>query len=58
MDKRVFNGRDVFERKISDSRTAKVVEQMSGPIETLVPDDAPGWIVARYEELVGYCSES
>lgn len=40
---------------IDDSRTAKVVAQMSGPVENLVPDDAPGWVVGQYNSLIGEC---
>ncbi|MEP5758958.1 MAG: CvpA family protein [Litoreibacter sp.] len=40
---------------VDDSRTAKVVAQMSGPFEELVPDDAPGWVVAQYNNLIAEC---
>ncbi|MFO7920305.1 CvpA family protein [Rhodobacteraceae bacterium W635] len=40
---------------ISDSRSAVVFDSMQGQLESQIPDDAPGWIVQRYEELVGSC---
>jgi len=43
---------------IDDSRTARVVGEMSGPIDTLVPSDAPGWIVGTYEKLIADCIET
>lgn len=40
---------------IDDSRTARVVGEMSGPIDGLIPTDAPGWIVGTYEDLISHC---
>lgn len=40
---------------IDDSRTANIYERVEQEIENNLPEDAPGWIVARYEELVGAC---
>jgi membrane protein required for colicin V production len=40
---------------IDDSRTARVVGEMSGPIDNVVPSDAPGWIVGTYEKLIADC---
>lgn len=40
---------------VDDSRTAKVVAQMSGPIDGIVPEDAPGWIVNQYNTLIAEC---
>lgn len=40
---------------VDDSRTAKVVQQMSGPVDQIVPDDAPGWIVGQYNNLISDC---
>lgn len=40
---------------VDDSRTAKVIAQMSGPIDGIVPDDAPGWIVGQYNNLISDC---
>lgn len=43
---------------IDDSRTAKVVSQMSGSVDDVIPTDAPGWIVGTYEDLISHCTES
>lgn len=43
---------------VDDSRTAKVVAQMSGPIDAMMPTDAPGWIVGTYEDLISHCGET
>ena len=40
---------------VDDSRTAKVVAQMSEPIDDAIPTDAPGWIVGTYEDLISHC---
>ncbi len=42
---------------IDDSRTARVVAEMSAPIDSVVPTDAPGWIVGTYEDLISHCVE-
>jgi membrane protein required for colicin V production len=41
---------------VQESRSAKVFSRMSGQMDDTMPDDAPGWIVARYEELVSKCT--
>ena len=41
---------------VDDSRTAVVFAQVSEAIDEQVPEDAPGWIAARYDELIGQCS--
>ncbi|MAQ85615.1 CvpA family protein [Psychromarinibacter halotolerans] len=41
---------------VDNSRTAKIFERVRGDIDNQIPDDAPGWIVSRYETLVGNCS--
>lgn len=41
---------------VDDSRTAKVFARTQDKIDESIPDDAPGWIVARYETLVSTCS--
>ena len=41
---------------IDDSRTAVVFSQISTALDEQLPDDAPGWIAARYDELIGKCS--
>ncbi len=40
---------------VDDSRSAKVFASMQGSVNSAMPQDAPGWIVARYEDLVGSC---
>ncbi|MFN6978722.1 MAG: CvpA family protein [Gemmobacter sp.] len=41
---------------VDDSRSARVFAAFQDRIEAAIPDDAPGWIVARYEALVGDCA--
>ncbi len=40
---------------VDDSRTAQVFARTQVNINDRIPTDAPGWIVARYEQLVGDC---
>ncbi|MGJ8584598.1 MAG: CvpA family protein [Marinosulfonomonas sp.] len=40
---------------IDDSRTNKIFASVQQNLNDSIPEDAPGWIVARYEELVGTC---
>lgn len=40
---------------VDDSRTARIFARSESDIDQQIPTDAPGWIVARYEELVGDC---
>ncbi|MCG6903349.1 MAG: CvpA family protein [Rhodobacter sp.] len=40
---------------VDDSRTAKIFRRTQETIDQQIPDDAPGWIVQRYEQLVGDC---
>jgi membrane protein required for colicin V production len=40
---------------IDDSRTANVFENFQANIDENIPTDAPGWIVARYNELTNVC---
>ena len=40
---------------IEESRSALIFERAQANIERQIPEDAPGWIVARYEGLVGDC---
>ncbi|WP_425050208.1 CvpA family protein [Psychromarinibacter sp. S121] len=42
---------------VDNSRTAKIFERVRGDIDNQIPDDAPGWIVSRYETLVSNCTE-
>ena len=41
---------------IDDSRTANIFARTQDKLNEQIPSDAPGWIVARYEELVGACA--
>ena len=40
---------------VDDSRTAKIFARTQTSIAEQIPKDAPGWIVERYEQLVGDC---
>ena len=40
---------------IEESRTAQVFSGVQDSLNAWVPEDAPGWILLRYEELVGSC---
>lgn len=40
---------------IDDSRTARIFARMQDDINDAIPEDAPGWIVSRYEQLIGDC---
>ncbi len=40
---------------VENSRSAQVFSRLSGDLDQQVPSDAPGWIVARYEQLVSGC---
>jgi membrane protein required for colicin V production len=41
---------------VDNSRTAIIFAQVSEAIDEQIPEDAPGWIAARYDELIGKCS--
>lgn len=41
---------------IDNSRTAKVFASFQANIDQQIPTDAPGWIVARYNELTNICA--
>lgn len=41
---------------VDNSRTAAIFSQAQDDIDAQMPEDAPGWIVSRYEELVGNCA--
>jgi len=41
---------------IDNSRTAKIFSRSQENINEQIPDDAPGWIVERYESLVSVCT--
>lgn len=41
---------------VDDSRTAVVFAQVSEAIDEQIPADAPGWVAAQYDNLIGQCS--
>ena len=41
---------------VDNSRTAKVFARSKDSLNEQIPEDAPGWIVERYEELVSTCT--
>ncbi|NPD13796.1 CvpA family protein [Xinfangfangia sp. D13-10-4-6] len=41
---------------IDESRTAKVFANFQASIDGAIPSDAPGWIVARYNDLTNVCA--
>jgi membrane protein required for colicin V production len=41
---------------IDNSRTAKVFANFQASIDAAIPTDAPGWIVARYNDLTAICA--
>jgi membrane protein required for colicin V production len=40
---------------VDNSRSAKVFASFQSDLDESIPDDAPGWIVGRYEQLVAGC---
>ncbi len=40
---------------VDDSRTVMVFGALQDTVADNIPEEAPRWIVARYEELVGDC---
>lgn len=41
--------------QVEDSRSAVIFSRAKTGIENQIPEDAPGWILTRYEALVGEC---
>lgn len=41
--------------QVDNSRSAKVFQQMSGKLNQQIPQDAPGWLASRFEQLVRDC---
>jgi len=41
---------------VEQSRSAQVFERMRGQMDESIPDDAPGWVVSRYEQVVRDCA--
>ena len=42
---------------VDNSRTASVFNSFKSNLDEQLPDDAPSWIVLRYEQLVGTCEQ-
>ncbi len=40
---------------VDDSRSAQVFASFQGNVEEQIPSDAPGWILARYQQLTSNC---
>jgi membrane protein required for colicin V production len=43
---------------VDQSRTAAIFSRAQDDIDAQMPEDAPGWIVSRYEELVSNCTDT
>ncbi len=41
---------------VADSRSAQVFAHLQTRVEAEIPSDAPGWILARYEQLTATCA--
>lgn len=41
---------------VDNSRSAQVFQQMSGQLNEQIPQDAPGWLANRFEQLVRDCA--
>ena len=41
---------------VDNSRSAKVFQRMTGQLDAEIPQDAPGWITNRYNQLVANCA--
>ncbi|WP_281825617.1 CvpA family protein [Jannaschia rubra] len=41
--------------EVANSRSAVIYDRARGGIENRIPEDAPGWVMLRYESLVGTC---
>lgn len=40
---------------VDNSRSGQVFSNVRGTVDQQIPQDAPGWVVARYEQLVRVC---
>lgn len=40
---------------VDNSRAAQIFSGLTGSVDDQIPDDAPGWLVSRYEGLVNDC---
>ena len=50
---RIFAGEAIA--VVDDSRTAQVFAASKASLEEQIPEDAPGWLLEKYEQLVGDC---
>lgn len=50
---RVVGGSGV--EMVDGSQSARIFGQLQTTLESQIPSDAPGWVVARYEDLLGQC---
>ncbi|MFD1795293.1 CvpA family protein [Paracoccus aurantiacus] len=41
---------------VDNSRSVKVFQRMTGRLDSEIPQDAPGWITNRYNQLVSGCA--
>ena len=41
---------------VAESRSAQVFAQVQTQVEAQIPDDTPGWILARYGQLTSVCT--
>lgn len=41
---------------VDNSRSAQIFANLRGSVDEQIPQDAPGWVVARYEQLVRSCA--
>ncbi len=41
---------------MDDSRSAAIFMTIQGEVDEALPDEAPGWLARRYEELVAHCA--
>lgn len=43
---------------VDQSQSARIFAQLQTSLSENIPEEAPGWITARYEELLGACEEN
>lgn len=43
---------------VENSASLGIFSGMAEQVEAMLPDDAPGWIAGRYQDLVGHCLPS
>ena len=49
-------GLTLLQQRIDESRSAQIFAHSQAQLDQMVPTDAPGWIVLRYDELTSVCS--